>query len=80
MQNLILYNWVIQKTRTMTILSGAEILKGAQGCERTSASALSKQTSEQAKDNMKVKDLISKFCNRKNHLLSLLRIQKVNFI
>jgi len=42
MQNLILYNWVIQKTRTMTILSGAEILEGAQGCERTSASALSK--------------------------------------
>jgi len=50
MQNLILYNWVIQKTRTMTILSGAEILEGAQGCERTSASALSKQTNKQASE------------------------------
>jgi hypothetical protein len=43
MKYQILYKWAIQKTRV------AKELEGAQGCERTSASALSKKlTSERA--------------------------------
>ena len=45
MKYQILYKWAIQKTRV------AKELEGAQGCERTSASALSKKlTSEQASE------------------------------
>ena len=45
MKYQILYKWVIQKSRN------AETLEGAQGCERTSASALSKKiTSKQASE------------------------------